>query len=78
MSWAFANCTNIVSIPENLFVNNLQLTNCYGTFSNFYALTAIPANLFTNQNLITDFTSCFSISSTSVSYNKVTGNVPTL
>ena len=54
----FENCLSLVSIPENLFINNPQITSFNSCF-NFCNLTFIPVGLFVNNPNVTDFHACF-------------------
>ena len=55
----FYNCRSLVSIPENLFINNPQITIFYSCFYNCTSLTSIPQGLFDNNPNVTDFSNCF-------------------
>ena len=55
----FRNCTSLVSIPENLFINNSNVTDFSFCFHNCPSLSAIPEGLFDNNPNITTFRSCF-------------------
>ena len=56
----FTNCTELTSIPANLFSNCTAVTNFRWTFSNCWELTSIPENLFSNNTAVTDFSWTFS------------------
>ena len=45
----FYNCKGITSIPEELFKNNVNVTNFYNTFNACIGLTSIPEGLFKNN-----------------------------
>ena len=45
----FYNCKGITSIPEELFKNNVNVTNFYNTFNDCTGLTSIPEGLFKNN-----------------------------
>lgn len=55
----FFNCHSLVSIPENLFINNPQITSFNSCFYNCDSLTSIPQGLFDNNPNVTDFGYCF-------------------
>lgn len=57
-SWYFYDCNSLVSIPENLFINNPQITSFYRCFGYCDSLTSIP-RLFDNNPNVTDFSYCF-------------------
>ena len=59
-SYYFENCGSLVSIPENLFINNPQITNFSYCFYHCKTLTSIPEGLFDNNSNATNFTYCFS------------------
>ena len=56
---SFSGCSQLTSIPANLFSNNTAVTSFSGTFSNCTGLTSIPANLFSNNTVVTDFNYTF-------------------
>ena len=51
---------SIVSIPEGLFKNNVNVTNFSGVFSGCSGLTSIPEGLFKNNVNVTSFVNVFS------------------
>ena len=55
----FSDCTELTSIPENLFANCPNVTDFSACFYNC-GLTSIPENLFANCPNVTDFSTCFS------------------
>ena len=55
----FENCRSLVSIPENLFINNPQITVFHRCFYDCQSLISIPAGLFDNNPNVTDFSYCF-------------------
>ena len=59
LDYAFYNCSNLVSIPENIFSNNPNVTSFKSTFTNCTNITSIPENIFSNNTMVTDFSSCF-------------------
>ena len=59
----FASCESLVSIPENLFINNPQITSFYRGFYRCADLTSIPVGLFDNNPNVTTFSRCFSLCS---------------
>ena len=71
LAGCFSGCSQLTSIPENLFSNNTAVTDFYATFFNCSGLTSIPANLFSNNTKVTNFSYTFS------SCTGLTGNVPT-
>ena len=60
MSYAFAGCKALTSLPDNLFRQNSRLEQVEGTFSSCTALTAIPAMLFDNNRKLMNVKSAFS------------------
>ena len=54
----FYYCRSLVSIPENLFINNPQITNFSRCFRSC-RLTSIPEGLFANNPNVTSFSYCF-------------------
>ena len=52
-------CYSLVSIPENLFINNPQITSFYRCFYRCTSLASIPFGLFDNNPNVTDFNRCF-------------------
>ena len=59
LDYAFYNCRNLVSIPENIFYNNPNVTSFKSTFSSCTNITSIPENIFSNNTMATDFSYCF-------------------
>ena len=55
----FRYCASLVSIPENLFINNPQITTFYYCFYQCTSLLSIPQGLFANNPNATHFSSCF-------------------
>ena len=55
----FNDCTNLISIPSNLFKNNPQKTTFMNCFYLCSSLTSIPEGLFDNNLLVTRFDFCF-------------------
>ena len=55
----FGNCSELTSIPSNLFANNPEVTDFSYCFSNCRGLTSIPSNLFANNPEVTNFRYCF-------------------
>ena len=55
----FLFCHTLASIPENLFINNPQITTFNNCFRYCQSLTSIPQGLFDNNPNVTDFSSCF-------------------
>ena len=55
----FRACTNLKSIPANLFASNPQATNFTQTFYNCIKLAAIPTGLFANNPAVTTFQQTF-------------------
>lgn len=55
----FSECTDLVKIPADLFINNPQAQNFSGCFSLCTSLTTIPAKLFANNPKATLFRCCF-------------------
>ena len=58
-SYYFYYCTSLKSIPENLFINNPQITTFYYCFSSCSSLNSIPQGLFANNPNVTSFSYCF-------------------
>jgi hypothetical protein len=56
---SFREANSLTNIPENLFVNNPQVTSFFATFASCENLQSIPENLFANNPLVTDVSSCF-------------------
>ena len=54
----FGNCSELTSIPSNLFANNPEVTDFSYCFSNCRGLTSIPSNLFANNTKVTNFSYC--------------------
>ena len=73
----FTECERITSIPENLFKNNVNVTDFKGTFSECRGLTSIPENLFKNNANVIRFVTTFSYCSnlTSIPENLFKHNV---
>ena len=55
----FCGCESLESIPEDLFVNNTNITNFYCFLCGCTSLQSIPENLFANNIAATDFEGCF-------------------
>ena len=55
----FWNCDNIISIPENLFKNNVNVINFSRIFYECQGITSIPENLFKYNVSVTDFSQVF-------------------
>ena len=55
----FYYCTGLTSIPENLFKNNVNVTNFGSTFYGCEGLTSIPEDLFKNNINVIYFISTF-------------------
>ena len=55
----FYYCSSLASIPENLFINNPQITTFGRCFNGCTSLTFIPVGLFDNNPNVTDFNNCF-------------------
>ena len=55
----FWNCDNIISIPENLFKNNVNVINFSRTFYECQGITSIPENLFENNINVINFEYAF-------------------
>ena len=55
----FYNCKSLVSIPENLFINNPQIKRFNRCFDNCTSLDSIPIGLFDNNPNVADFEYCF-------------------
>ena len=58
--YAFDECTELLSIPNDLFENCTNVTSFSYTFSKCDSLRSIPEGLFTNNRLVTDFNGTFS------------------
>lgn len=58
-SFYFDSCESLVSIPENLFINNPQITDFTSCFDFCTSLTTIPDGLFDNNPNVTTFERCF-------------------
>ena len=72
LEYAFYGCTELTSIPANLFSNNTAVTTFSGTFYWCSGITgSIPENLFSNNTAVTNFTGTFRYCS------GLTGTVPT-
>ena len=62
-SFSFTNCKSLSTIPENLFINNVNLIDCTYGFNNCKNLT-LPTNLFNTtaiQNKKPNFYRCFAV-----------------
>ena len=59
LEYAFYGCTELTSIPANLFSNNTAVTTFLGTFYYCSELTGIPENLFSNNTTVTSFKDTF-------------------
>ena len=55
----FSGCSQLTSIPENLFSNNTAVTSFSQTFYQCSGLTSIPANLFKYNTAVTNFSETF-------------------
>ena len=55
----FHYCSGITSIPEDLFKNNVNVTNFYRAFNGCTGLTSIPEGLFKNNVNVTNFNRAF-------------------
>ena len=55
----FYGCSNLGSIPENLFINNTSVTSFGGSFYGCTNITTIPENLFGNNTSIISLMRCF-------------------
>ena len=55
----FRGCTELTSIPEGLFKNNVNVTDFSSTFSDCTGLRSIPEGLFKNNVNATYFESTF-------------------
>ena len=55
----FSYSRSLVSIPENLFINNPQITSFASCFYYCTSLTSIPQGLFDNNTNVTNFSYCF-------------------
>lgn len=56
----FGRCTNLKSVPENLFANiTVTVTSAYWTFFGCTSLESVPENLFAPLMDITNFRECF-------------------
>ena len=51
----FKNCSDLTSVPENLFANNTEISGFNNSFSYCSGLTTIPENLFANNTKATTF-----------------------
>ena len=54
-------CSNLTSIPDNLFANNTAVTGFTSCFNGCTRLTSIPDNLFANNTAVNSFYNCFNI-----------------
>lgn len=59
-SSCFYNCTELTSIPSDLFTNNPEVSNLSRCFQNCTGLTSIPERLFANNTKVINFNRCFS------------------
>ena len=59
LSFCFRGCSKLTSIPNDLFYNNLSVTDFSSCFYGCSNLTSIPNDLFYNNLSVTDFSSCF-------------------
>jgi len=57
---SFKNCSNLVSLPENLFSNNTGIINFENCFQNCSSLNQVPTNIFSNNISANNFRQCFS------------------
>lgn len=57
--YTFDACSELTSIPENLFANCPNVTRFDGTFSDCQGLTSIPPRLFSNVLNVTEFEHTF-------------------
>lgn len=57
--FAFQNCVNLTSIPEDLFADNSNSTQFIATFNNCTGLTSLPVGLFDNNREIKNLQSIF-------------------
>ncbi len=55
----FRNCVNLVSIPNGIFDNSLNLTDANNVFWNCVKLATVPTTLFKNNSNIANFNSTF-------------------
>ena len=55
----FWGCSELTSIPENLFANCPNVTTFHQCFYQCSNLTSIPNNLFVNNTKVTNFSDCF-------------------
>ncbi len=60
LRFAFQNCKNITSIPEDTTESFAEVESFYETFYGCSGLTEIPENLFKYATKATDFSYCFS------------------
>jgi hypothetical protein len=56
---AFYNCSNLTTIPNNLFANNTKVMNFSGVFQGCVGLTSIPEDLFDSNVNVTTFDYAF-------------------
>lgn len=56
---SFAFCSNLRSIPEGLFDQNVNVTSFKSCFASCTSLTSIPVGLFDKNVNVTDFSGCF-------------------
>ena len=57
--YCFQDCTELTSIPSNLFANNPEVTDFRFCFNSCTGLTSIPEWLFANNTKVTNFSYCF-------------------
>ncbi len=60
INFNFSGCTGLTSIPEDLFLNCINVTYFDSTFNNCKSLTTIPENLFSYCPNVISFNSTFS------------------
>ena len=66
----FGSCSELTSIPENLFAANTAVTDFSYCFYQCSNLTSIPDNLFANNTAVTTFHQCF------MGCSGLTGSIP--
>ena len=59
IAYAFSGCSNLTSIPTDLFKYNVDIKYAQGTFSNCTSLQTVPEYLFRYNTKIFDFSYCF-------------------
>ena len=62
-NYCFYYCSNLISIPEELFDKNIEVEVFRGCFSDCRNLKEVPEGLFDNNKKATNFMSCFSLCS---------------